>query len=150
MSKNILFISDNPKSFDLSKDTTFQLLQSSNKKGFNNYYLQEGSIVLHKDKIFGIVSKMNILENDDEWFELENTSLQDLNFFDCVMIRKDPPFDLNYYYLTLILDKLSTRVINSGNILRNFNEKISIFNFKEYITDTIVTSDPDAIIVKSG
>ena len=146
MSKNILFISDNPKSFDLSKDTTFQLLQSSNKKGFNNYYLQEGSIVLHKDKIFGIVSKMNILENDDEWFELENTSLQDLNFFDCVMIRKDPPFDLNYYYLTLILDKLSNRVINSGNILRNFNEKISIFNFKEYITDTIVTSDPDAII----
>ncbi len=113
MSKNILFISDNPKSFDLSKDTTFQLLQSSNKKGFNNYYLQEGSLVLHKDKIFGIVSKMNILENDDEWFELENTSLQDLNFFDCVMIRKDPPFDLNYYYLTLILDKLSTRVINS-------------------------------------
>ena len=89
---------------------------------------------------------MNILENDDEWVELENTSLQDLNFFDCVMIRKDPPFDLNYYYLTLILDKLSTRVINSGNILRNFNEKISIFNFKEYITDTIVTSDPDAII----
>ena len=129
MSKNILFVSNNPENFDLSKDTTFQLLQSSNKKGYSNYYLQEGSISLHKDKIFGIVSKMKILENDDEWFELENTSLQDLNFFDCVMIRKDPPFDLNYYYLTLILDKLSTRVINSGNILRNFNEKISIFNY---------------------
>ena len=94
MSKNILFVSNNPENFDLSKDTTFQLLQSSNKKGYSNYYLQEGSISLHKDKIFGIVSKINILENDDEWFELENTSLQDLNFFDCVMT-------VSYTHLTL-------------------------------------------------
>jgi glutathione synthase len=72
-----------------------------------------------------------------------------LNEFDAVLVRNDPPFNMEYYYLTQILELLeksgTTKVINHPRALRNFNEKLAILNFPELITPTIVSKSKDVL-----
>ena len=65
----------------------------------------------------------------------------ELGFFDIVHIRSDPPFDLEYYYSTLLLEMAprNTLVVNDPRSLRDLNEKLAIFNFPKYVADSLVT-----------
>jgi glutathione synthase len=62
-----------------------------------------------------------------------------LEAFDLVLMRKDPPFDLDYYFATLLLSRAKTRVVNHPRGLRDANEKLYIFNFPELVAPTRVT-----------
>jgi glutathione synthase len=62
-----------------------------------------------------------------------------LELFDLVLMRKDPPFDLDYYFATLLLSRAKTRVVNHPRGLRDANEKLYIFNFPEFVAPTRVT-----------
>jgi glutathione synthase len=62
-----------------------------------------------------------------------------LELFDVVLMRKDPPFDLDYYFATLLLSRAKTRVVNHPRGLREANEKLYIFNFPEFVAPTRVT-----------
>ena len=72
----------------------------------------------------------------------------DLENFNVVLIRQDPPFDLNYITSTYFLEKLSNKVlvINKPNSIRNHPEKLSMFEFKQYIVNTLISSDVKNIL----
>ena len=79
------------------------------------------------------VQNQNIYyDNKQEEYEIDN--------FDLVMFRPDPPVDIDYINATYIFDFVSTKVINSPKSIRDFNEKLHSIYFSEYMTKTLVTS----------
>ena len=70
---------------------------------------------------------------------------REINNFDLVMFRPDPPVDIDYINATYVFDFVSTKVINSPKSIRDFNEKLHSLYFSEYMTDSVVTSSMDDI-----
>ena len=78
--------------------------------------------------------------SNDIFYEKDNLREIDINSFDLVMFRPDPPVDIDYINATYVFDFVSTRVINSPKAIRSFNEKLHSLYFSEFMTKTLVTS----------
>lgn len=81
----------------------------------------------------------SFIENGDIFYK-EEVLEEDINNFDLVMFRPDPPVDIDYINATYVFDFVKTRVVNSPRAIRDFNEKLHSIYFSEYMTDTLVTS----------
>lgn len=81
----------------------------------------------------------SFIENGDIFYKKEILE-EDINNFDLVMFRPDPPVDIDYINATYVFDFVTTRVVNSPRAIRDFNEKLHSIYFSEYMTDTLVTS----------
>ncbi|MGE5337147.1 MAG: glutathione synthase [Gemmatimonadota bacterium] len=82
------------------------------------------------------------------WYVERERGLQELTSFDAVLMRKDPPFDMEYLYATFLLEaaqREGTRVFNEPRALRDHNEKFAITEFAEFAPPTLVTRDVEAI-----
>jgi glutathione synthase len=80
---------------------------------------------------------------------VERLNAVNLTHFDAILVRNDPPFNLEYYYLTQILElaeRSGVKVLNKPSALRNFNEKLAILNFPELITPTLVSKNKQVIL----
>ena len=119
------------ESINIKKDTTYQLILSAQAIGHEVYYLMPGSLAIKYLKPFADIGKLKIDENANPHFKISEIQELDLEGFNYVLMRKDPPVDNNYIYMTYILDlinKKNTKVINCGFILRNQNEKLITLN----------------------
>ena len=142
MTKKILVIMDPIESINIKKDTTFQLMLSAMKLNYKLYYLSPGSLTINSLEPTGDISEIEVYENEDKFYKLSSFSSQKISNFDHILMREDPPVDINYFYKTFILDLIKNnnmKVINSGTVLRNFNEKLITLNFPKFTPDTIVT-----------
>lgn len=83
-------------------------------------------------------------ENGNIFYKKELIEEQ-INNFDLVMFRPDPPVDIDYINATYVFDFVTTRVVNSPCAIRDFNEKLHSIHFSEYMTDTLVTSSLEDI-----
>ncbi len=83
-------------------------------------------------------------KNEDIFYNKE-LSEHEINSFDLVMFRPDPPVDIDYINATYIFDFVNTKVVNSPRAIRDFNEKLHSVHFSEYMTDTLVTSSLEDI-----
>lgn len=84
------------------------------------------------------------LSNNNIFYK-NTVSDKEIDSFDLVMFRPDPPVDINYINATYIFDFVNTRVVNSPRAIRNFNEKLHSLYFSEYMTSNIVTSSMNDI-----
>ena len=144
INKKVLVIMDPLESIDISKDTTFQLMCSAQNKGYDIYYLQPNTLSIESFKPIGYIGKLIIQKRKKQFYKIIDSKIEQLSIFDYILMRKDPPVDINYIYQTYLLDLVNskrTKVINPGSSLRNFNEKLITLNFSKYIPDTIVTSN---------
>ena len=90
------------------------------------------------------VARLSVHEEDHPWHRVLEVSDAALGGFDLVMMRKDPPFDQEYYYATLLLERAQaegTRVVNEPRALRDWNEKLSILRFPALTPATLVSRD---------
>ena len=148
MTKKVLIIMDPIESINIKKDTTYQLILSAQAIGHEVYYLMPGSLAIKYLKPFADIGKLKIDENANPHFKISEIQELDLEGFNYVLMRKDPPVDNNYIYMTYILDlinKKNTKVINCGFILRNQNEKLITLNFPNHIPETILTCKKEDI-----
>jgi glutathione synthase len=86
-----------------------------------------------------------VSSESNDWYREEGESTQPLTFWDAVVMRKDPPFDLEYLYATQLLSVAEANgawVVNSPRALRDWNEKLGILGFPQFAPNTLVTSDP--------
>jgi glutathione synthase len=84
------------------------------------------------------------VRSDDDWFRVTETVACALKDFDAVLMRTDPPVDTNYLLATQLLgiaEANGARVLNRPACLRDFNEKLAILNFPQFIAPTLVTAD---------
>ena len=107
MKKNILFIGDELSSFKITTDTTYSLLVSAKEIGLNIFYALASEVYLNMNTAKCRCSILKILANASDipqqgsiWYEEVDYAEHALNFFDAVIVRKDPPFNMEYFYLT--------------------------------------------------
>jgi len=94
------------------------------------------------------VREITLTGGVDPWFEQTGTPVRALREFDAVLMRKDPPFDSEYFYATHLLEQAEregARVFNSPRALRDHPEKLAIMEFPQFVSPTLVTRDADEI-----
>lgn len=124
------------------KDSTFAMLLEAQKRNIDIYYIPIDKIFVIDGKAQCYTAAMQVQDNPDHWFELAQWNEMDLSEFNIILMRKDPPFDMEYIYCTYALElaeKLGSLVVNKPASLRNFNEKFSISNFPQCCSPTLIT-----------
>ena len=146
---NILFIVDPLASFKIKKDTSFAMMREAQRRGHKvsacevpHIQWQQGECVKAE------VQDLHLTGDAKAWFEVTATRQAWLKDFDAVLMRKDPPFDSEFFYATHMLsqaEREGAKVFNKPEALRNHPEKLAIMEFPQFIGPTLVTRSADAI-----
>ena len=126
------------------KDSSIAMMREAARRGHEVHALEARSMFLSEGKVMASTRLLAVSGDDHAWYRASAEREVQLALFDLVLMRKDPPFDQEYYYATLLLDHAQsdgTRVANSPRALRDWNEKLAILNFPELIPPTLVASE---------
>ena len=124
------------------KDSTFAMLLEAQTRGYQIHYLQACDLFLKDDKVMADASRLDVKDQAENHFTKQDSKRVDLSELDVVLMRKDPPFNMQYIYTTYLLDHLhqnGTMVVNHPSSLRGANEKLFTARFPECIAPFIVT-----------
>jgi glutathione synthase len=130
------------------KDSTFAMLLEAQKRNIEIHYIPVGNIYVLDGRPQCITAALTVQDNADDWFQLAQWNEMDLGEFNIILMRKDPPFDMEYIYCTYALElaeKHGALVINRASSLRNCNEKFWISSFPECCSPTLITSNLNKI-----
>lgn len=146
---NFLFIADPLESFKIYKDTTFSMMREAQRRGYALSVCEPRHISwVRGDKVTAQVRNITLTGHPENWFTTDSEGVQALAEFDAVLMRKDPPFDSEYFYATHMLEQAEregAKVFNRPRALRDHPEKLSIMEFPQFIGPTLVTRDPAEI-----
>ncbi|AGF48233.1 glutathione synthase [Candidatus Kinetoplastibacterium oncopeltii TCC290E] len=147
---HVLFIIDPINSLKVHKDTSVAVMRALIDRNHHISIAMQSDIFIDSDNIVKSNSKsISIAGNlsEKKWWSVNDSFFKmPLNNFDVVLMRKDPPFDLEYLYTTHLLEiseKQGVKIFNSPSAIRNHPEKLSIMEFPELIAPTVVTSNID-------
>ena len=145
----ILFVADPLESFQTYKDTTFSMMREAQRRGHQivaceprQLLWQQGGVVQAQTR------RITLTGQSDRWFEEQPSEVLALHSFDAVIMRKDPPFDSEYFYATHMLEQAEregAKVFNKPRALRDHPEKLAIMEFPQHIGPTLVTRDAQAV-----
>lgn len=137
--KKHLFIADNINKWSIENDTTPLIIKELLSRSHEIFTTTPEELSLHGNILKARCINIKIKDNR---FIYSDLKLDKIDTFHVIHIRTDPPFNMKYYYQLLLLRyvKKDTKILNSPEGVLKFNEKLSILNFPEMITDTIVTS----------
>ncbi len=133
----------------IKKDSSFAMLLAAQKRGWDIHYMELKDLFTINDIPMANMRSLQVEENPKQWFTLADNRTEELASLDILLMRKDPPFDLEYIYSTYILEhaeRLGTLVVNSPSALRNVNEKFFITHFPECIAPTQVSRDMSILL----
>lgn len=131
------------------KDSSFAMMREAAKRGHEIFVLMQKDLVLRNGEVIGLAQPLTLTGRETDWYQTSTTVTLPLNQFDAVLMRKDPPFDLEYLYSTHLLElaeKQGAKVFNKPRALRDFNEKLAIANFSEFTAPTLVTCQPQLLL----
>ena len=146
---NILFVADPLEVFQTYKDTTYSMMREAQRRGHavaacepRHLSWRTGGIVKAQ------VRDITLTGTLEEWFQVAREEERALKDFDAVIMRKDPPFDSEYFYATHLLEQAEregARVFNKPASLRDHPEKLAVMEFPQYIGPTLVTRDAEEV-----
>lgn len=143
--KSIAFLADPLDTFKVVKDSTFAMMAEAQRRGYAVYAFEPEDMAFSAGQVTARVRQVALTgEESGRWYETLRQGWQSLADFDAVVVRKDPPFDMDYLYCTCLLDLAEAqgaRVVNRPAALRDYNEKLAIGRFPEFIPPTLVSSD---------
>ena len=146
---NILFIVDPLASFKIKKDTSFAMMREAQKRGHKVSACEVPHIQWQQGEcVKAAVQDLHLTGDAQAWFEVTGTRQAWLKDFDAILMRKDPPFDSEFFYATHLLsqaEREGAKVFNKPEALRNHPEKLAIMEFPQFIGPTLVTRSADAI-----
>jgi glutathione synthase len=146
---HILFIADPLESFKIYKDTTFSMMREAQRRGHTLSACGPQDIMWQKGALVtAYVRDIQLTGQPDVWFTPQQAAPherpQALKDFGAVLMRKDPPFDSEYFYATHLLEQAEregAKVFNKPRALRDHPEKLAIMEFQQYTSPTLVTRD---------
>jgi glutathione synthase len=144
----IAFLADPLPSFKIYKDSTFAMMAEAHKRGHSIYAFEQKDMAVHSGKVSANVARIALTGDADNWYRAEPQQEIGLQEFDAIILRKDPPFDMEYIYATYLLELAElqgARVFNKPQAVRSHNEKLAIAQFPQYTAPTLVTSSADRI-----
>ena len=126
------------------KDSTLAMLLAAQARGFELTYLEQRDLSLRDGVAFGRARPLTVRADAENWFTLGEARVQRLGELDCLLMRKDPPFDTEYIYTTYILERAEEQgalVVNRPQGLRDMNEKVYTAWFPQCCAPTLITRD---------
>jgi glutathione synthase len=142
---DFLFIVDPLESLKAYKDSTVTMMREAARRGHGVYACEQQSLALSGGAVSAQVTPLKLSDDDTAWYEAGKSDERRLATFDATLMRKDPPFELEYVASTWLLEaaeREGARVFNRPAALRDHNEKLANAEFPQYISPTLVTRDP--------
>ena len=141
---NLLFVADPLEQFKPYKDSTFAMMREAAARGHGIWACEPAQLNWQRGSAVRAAVRRVALTGtvDHDWYEASDAETRALSDFDAVLMRKDPPFDSEYFYATHLLQRAEAdgaRVFNSPRALRDHPEKLAIMEFPQYIGPTLVT-----------
>ncbi|MEL7310884.1 MAG: glutathione synthase [Pseudomonadota bacterium] len=125
-----------------AKDSTFAMMLDAQHRGYRISMLQQGDLYLEKGQPMGHAHAVTVTDNTTDWFVKGEVQSIELGALDAILMRKDPPFDMEFIYTTYLLDLAADHgalVVNRPQALRDLNEKMATAYFPELTPPTLVT-----------
>ena len=146
---HILFVADPLETFQIYKDTTFAMMRELQKRGHSLSVCETKDIRWQLgESVMAFVRDITLTGDTKNWFTAKqaypNERPQALKDFGAVVMRKDPPFDSEFFYSTHLLEQAEregAKVFNKPRALRDHPEKLAIMEFPQFIGPTLVTRD---------
>jgi glutathione synthase len=146
---NLLFVADPLESFKIYKDTTFSMMREAQRRGHTIAACEPADLVWQQGGVVqSVVRRIRLTGDADVWFEQQASEGAELRSFDAIVMRKDPPFDSEFFYATHLLEQAEregAKVFNKPRALRDHPEKLAILEFPQHIGPTLVTRSAHAI-----
>jgi glutathione synthase len=134
----------NPK-----KDSTLAMLLSAEQRGWRIVYFEQNDLLVHNGMAEGRGRRLTVQSSSDAWFDYGEDWQGPLHELDALLMRKDPPFDMEYVYTTYILQLAERRgllVVNTPSSLREINEKVYTAWFPECTPPSLITRSRQALL----
>jgi glutathione synthase len=131
-------------SINFKKDSTLSILIEAQSRKHDLIYMEPSSLFLREDGAYALTQEIKVRDDSENWFELSDTSEMRLSDLDMIVMRQDPPFDVNYIYNTYVLEAAEREeviVVNKPQSLRDCNEKVFATEFPQCCTPFLVTSN---------
>ena len=128
---------------DIDADSTFRIAEEAQTRGHDLFYYNPSKLILDNGVVNAKGCKLKVMREQGNHFELGRERLVNLNDFDVVWLRQDPPFDMGYITYTHILDRLGpdTLVVNDPFWVRNYPEKLLVLDFPDLTPPTVIARD---------
>ncbi|TMH08670.1 MAG: glutathione synthase [Betaproteobacteria bacterium] len=145
----LLFVADPLEVFKTYKDTTFAMMSEAASRGYTLFACEPKDLVWQSGgRVEATLREFTLTADPHDWFVQQAAPTLALADVDAVLMRKDPPFDSEYFYATHLLQQAEREgacVFNRPAALRDHPEKLAILEFPQWIAPTLVTRDAEAI-----
>jgi glutathione synthase len=128
------------------KDSSLAMLLEAERRNAEIHYFEQKDVRLLSGKALGQSTLLHVRDNNDDWYEFGDRQEIELGDLDAILMRKDPPFDMEYVYTTYILDRAQidgALIVNAPQALRDMNEKAYTAWFPQCTPTTLITRSMD-------
>lgn len=148
MSLNVAFQMDHIETLSISGDTTFALCLEAQKRGHKIFHYTPDKLTYKNGKTTSFIEPLQVMDDENNHFTLGKPFETDFLDIDFVLMRQEPPFNMNYITYTHLLEHLpkNTRIINNPISVRNAPEKLLVTFFEDLMPETLISLDADAIL----
>lgn len=132
----------------VKKDTTFAMLLAAQARGWELHYFEQADLHARGDQVFGRSRRLSVRDQPSDWFTWHDERDLPLAELDVILMRKDPPFDMEYIYTTYLLElaeMAGVLIVNKPSSLRDANEKFFALHFPQCGPPTVVAREPERI-----
>ena len=135
-------VMDPISAINIKKDSSFAMLLAAQAKGWTLFYMEQHDLFLSQGTVSATIKRLQVVDDPDQWYQLGEAEAITLSDLDVILMRKDPPFDMEYIYSTYLLEQAQAAgvlVVNNRQSLRDANEKLFTAWFPQCCPDTLVT-----------
>jgi len=135
---------DHVSTVNIAGDTSFALSLEAQRRGHRLFHYTPDRLSMRDGKVFARIEEMQVRDVKGDHFTLGEPVRTDLSEMDVILLRQDPPFDMNYITTTHMLERIhpKTLVVNDPAWVRNSPEKIFVTEFPDLMPETLITKDP--------
>lgn len=144
-----LHVMDPIERIDITKDTSFVFIREAQDRGHDNFYCKLEDLAFDGGRVLVRAATLRVSDVQGKHAQIGERVWRPAEEFACIFMRKDPPFDTDFFFATHVLslvDETRTFVFNRGQGLREATEKMFILRFPELIAETMVSANADAIL----
>jgi len=131
------------------KDSSFAMMLEAQARGWDIYYMRINDIYMDNSVSYARFSRLALRDNREDWFSFIDSGRCRIDELDVILMRKDPPFDLEYIYCTYLLEQAEENgvlVVNKPSSLRDCNEKLFTRLFPQCCVETRISRDADLLV----
>jgi len=147
MPLNIAIQMDHIATISIAGDTSFALALEAQRRGHKLFHYTPDRLSMRGKQVTAWLEELRVRDEQGSHFTLGEPVRTDLSQMDVVLLRQDPPFDMNYITTTHMLERINpqTLVVNDPAWVRNSPEKIFVMDFPDLMPETLITKDPQEV-----